>query len=186
MTKRPSRSACIEALRRKFPRGLSTTEVIAEAEGVLGYTVSFPTFRKYVQLGMVLPSRRVALGSVAGSKGAYPPAAVIQLLETSREMRRRRKRKDGPFGPFPPEHLAQVASDHAREALEFAYEAHLVLAGRNRRRLADVRSAGKRARQATEEVLADLAWAAKKGGPEAVDLTSAVALEEPVAEAVNA
>lgn len=45
-----------------------------------GDALSMPTFRKYVQFGLVDHSARTGTGGPQGSKGVYPHRAVTQLV----------------------------------------------------------------------------------------------------------
>ena len=74
------------AIERANPEGVSVQQVV-EAFVAKGERMSEATFRKYVQLGLLPRSRRVARqGKQRGSKGLYPPTTVRQLAYIRRLM----------------------------------------------------------------------------------------------------
>ncbi len=76
----------LEAIEQDHPEGLSVQQVV-EAFVEKGERMSEATFRKYVQLGLLPRSRRVARqGNQRGSKGLYPPTTVRQLAYVRRLM----------------------------------------------------------------------------------------------------
>ncbi|MAR57363.1 MAG: hypothetical protein CMM93_09290 [Rickettsiales bacterium] len=76
----------LEAIEQDHAEGLSVQQVV-EAFVEKGERMSEATFRKYVQLGLLPRSRRVARqGKQRGSKGLYPPTTVRQLAYIRRLM----------------------------------------------------------------------------------------------------
>jgi len=74
------------AIEQDNPEGVSVQQVV-EAFVEKGERMSEATFRKYVQLGLLPRSRRVARqGKQRGSKGLYPPTTVRQLAYIRRLM----------------------------------------------------------------------------------------------------
>ncbi|MCS6913152.1 MAG: MerR family transcriptional regulator [Myxococcales bacterium] len=75
----------LEDIERQNPDGLTLAQVI-EAFESRGLHLSEATFRKYVQLGLLMRSRRVGRkGKHQGSMGVYP-ASVVRRLNTIRQM----------------------------------------------------------------------------------------------------
>ena len=76
----------LAVIEQRHPEGLSVQQVV-EAFVEKGERMSEATFRKYVQLGLLPRSRRVARqGKRRGSKGLYPPTTVRQLAYIRRLM----------------------------------------------------------------------------------------------------
>ena len=82
---RPFTSSELHRLNRDHPNGLTTAEVI----GILAthrFHLSEPTFRKYIQLGLLPRSSRVGTtGRNRGSYGRYP-VAIIPLIVQIRHL----------------------------------------------------------------------------------------------------
>ena len=75
----------LEEIERQNPEGLTLAQVIEAFEG-RGLHLSEATFRKYVQLGLLVRSRRVGRkGKHQGSLGVYP-TTVVRRLNTIRQM----------------------------------------------------------------------------------------------------
>jgi DNA-binding transcriptional MerR regulator len=70
--------ADLGALREAHPEGLTAQQIVAALVG-RGDHLTEATFRKYVQLGLLPKSTRVAKGKSRGSQGLYPPSAVRQV-----------------------------------------------------------------------------------------------------------
>lgn len=82
---RPFGARELQHLARQHPRGLSADEII-RILGVHRMEVSLPTFRKYVQLGLLPVSRRIGdRGKHQGSYGLYP-VSVLRLFLRIRHM----------------------------------------------------------------------------------------------------
>lgn len=69
----------VERLERENPRGVTSREVVRLFQA-RGARLSAPTFRKYVQAGLLPRSRRVGRkGKHTGSTGLYPVSVVRRL-----------------------------------------------------------------------------------------------------------
>lgn len=69
----------LERIEEAHPRGLSAREVIEIFRGI-GVKLAEPTFRKYVQLGLLPRSRRVGRkGKHQGSVGVYPTGIIRRI-----------------------------------------------------------------------------------------------------------
>jgi DNA-binding transcriptional MerR regulator len=76
----------LAAIEEAHPRGM-TVQQIVEAFAAKGEKLTEATFRKYVQLGLLPRSVRVARkGKRRGSQGLYPATAVRQIDEIRRLM----------------------------------------------------------------------------------------------------
>jgi len=86
-TDRPGWSeAELAAIERANPRGMTVTQIV-EAFVARGDRLTEATFRKYVQIGLLPRSRRVARkGKRRGSQGLYPATVVRQIDEIRRLM----------------------------------------------------------------------------------------------------
>ncbi len=74
------------AVERAHPRGMTVQEIV-EAFAAHGEKLTEATFRKYVQLGLLPRSVRVARkGKRRGSQGLYPASVVRQIDEIRRLM----------------------------------------------------------------------------------------------------
>ncbi len=74
------------AIERAHPRGITVQEIV-DAFAARGERLTEATFRKYVQLGLLPRSVRVAReGKRRGSQGLYPPTVVRQIDEIRRLM----------------------------------------------------------------------------------------------------
>ncbi len=70
----------LDALERQYPEGMNVQQVV-EIFTRRGHRLTESTFRKYVQLGLLPRSVRVARGGRRrGSQGLYPTASVRQLV----------------------------------------------------------------------------------------------------------
>lgn len=75
----------LAAFERSHPAGLGVREIVDAFEAT-GEPLTEATFRKYVQLGLLPRSVRVARGGKSrGSQGLYP-ATVIRRIETIRRL----------------------------------------------------------------------------------------------------
>ena len=71
----------LEQIEQRFQDGVTSTQLF-ELLGVLGVKLSEPTFRKYVQLGLLPRSKRVGQkGKHKGSQGIYPVSTIRRILE---------------------------------------------------------------------------------------------------------
>lgn len=69
----------LAAIERAYPRGMAVQEIV-DAFGARGEKLTEATFRKYVQLGLLPRSVRVARkGKRRGSQGLYPASVVRQI-----------------------------------------------------------------------------------------------------------
>ncbi len=76
----------LSAVERAHPEGM-TVQQIVDAFSARGDRLTEATFRKYVQLGLLPRSRRVARGrKKRGSQGLYPVSVVRQIDEIRRLM----------------------------------------------------------------------------------------------------
>lgn len=76
----------LAAVERAHPRGITVQEIV-DAFGARGEKLTEATFRKYVQLGLLPRSVRVARkGKRRGSQGLYPASVVRQIDEIRRLM----------------------------------------------------------------------------------------------------
>ena len=74
------------ALDESFPEGMSVQQIVATVTGK-GDKLTEPTFRKYVQLGLLPRSVRVGRkGKHRGSQGLYPTTVVRQIVQIRRLM----------------------------------------------------------------------------------------------------
>jgi DNA-binding transcriptional MerR regulator len=79
------RRADVARFEREHPRGVTSREVVALFQS-RGGRLSAPTFRKYVQAGLLPRSRRVGRkGKHTGSTGLYP-VAVIRRIDLIKRM----------------------------------------------------------------------------------------------------
>jgi hypothetical protein len=79
MTRIPEQE--LSRVERDYPEGLTTAQIFAVLEE-LGLKLSEPTFRKYVQLGLLPRSKRVGQkGKHKGSQGVYPVSTVRRIAE---------------------------------------------------------------------------------------------------------
>src|SRR5262245_12809554 len=77
----PSQQAELEQIERDYSEGVTSAQLF-ELLQRLGMKLSEPTFRKYVQLGLLPRSRRVGQkGKHKGSQGIYPTATIRRILE---------------------------------------------------------------------------------------------------------
>src|SRR2546421_12254551 len=68
-----------DALEEQHPQGISATQIV-DFFAPRGVKLPQPTFRKYVQLGLLPRSRRVGeKGKHRGSRGLYPATAVRRI-----------------------------------------------------------------------------------------------------------
>jgi DNA-binding transcriptional MerR regulator len=75
----------IARFEREHPRGITCREVVALFES-RGGRLSAPTFRKYVQIGLLPRSRRIGRkGKHTGSRGLYP-ASVVRRVDLIKAM----------------------------------------------------------------------------------------------------
>lgn len=75
----------LRALEAEHPEGLTAQQIVA-ALGRRGDRLTEATFRKYVQLGLLPKSTRVAKDGTRGSQGLYPPTAIRQVQHVRRLM----------------------------------------------------------------------------------------------------
>lgn len=77
----PMPTAELERIERDFSEGVTSAKLF-EILHSLGMKISEPTFRKYVQLGLLPRSKRVGQkGKHKGSQGIYPISTVRRILE---------------------------------------------------------------------------------------------------------
>lgn len=77
----PVPNAELERIERDYAEGVTSAQLLELLAG-LGIKISEPTFRKYVQLGLLPRSRRVGQkGKHKGSQGIYPISAIRRILE---------------------------------------------------------------------------------------------------------
>lgn len=78
---KPRPDAELERIERDFSEGATSAQIF-EILQKFGVKLSEPTFRKYVQLGLLPRSRRVGQkGKHKGSQGIYPISTVRRILE---------------------------------------------------------------------------------------------------------
>jgi len=71
----------LERIERDYSEGVTSAQLF-EILSSLGIRISEPTFRKYVQLGLLPRSKRVGQkGKHKGSQGIYPVSTVRRILE---------------------------------------------------------------------------------------------------------
>lgn len=74
-------NAELDRIERDYADGVTSVQLLELLAG-LGVKISEPTFRKYVQLGLLPRSKRVGQkGKHKGSQGIYPISAVRRILE---------------------------------------------------------------------------------------------------------
>lgn len=77
----PSQQAELERIERDNPNGVTSAQLFEILQS-LGIKLSEPTFRKYVQLGLLPRSRRVGQkGKHKGSQGIYPISTISRIVE---------------------------------------------------------------------------------------------------------
>lgn len=77
----PQQQAELERIERDNKEGVTSVQLFDILQS-LGIKISEPTFRKYVQLGLLPRSRRVGQkGKHKGSQGIYPVSTISRIME---------------------------------------------------------------------------------------------------------
>ena len=153
----------LNALRRRYPAGLSIEQMQEILERDYEDPISKATIRKYVQLGLMERSTRRGLATGHGSKGYYPVTALVQLVRTREHYRKYGQASTMARGSMEVHrHL-----DAIRESLENALSALIVLS-RQERRSAGIKPDLVRLRGVVSDALDELGGIAQAGSEEEV------------------